>query len=282
MTSLPRFCGQCGTEWESQAERFCANCGRERGQPFVAPPAATSAGSAYPVAPPRPYISVATRSTWTLIFLAALAATIFASFISTIVEIGLLQRIADGEFVNQADRLANDDRQAAIAGFMIFGFVATVIAFCFWIHGASSNLGVLGADGRRFSPGWAVGWWFVPFMNLVRPYQVVKEIWQGSNPKTLAQGNANWFSAPVTMVLGWWWGIWMLSNLINNGVTRVWLNDGNDVDQLIAADYASLLGDGLTIVAAGLAFYLVRRITANQETKYLSLRNPESPGFQTG
>ena len=37
---------------------------------------------------------------------------------------------------------------------------------------------------QRFSPGWSVGWWFIPALNLLRPYQVIKEIWRGSYPNT--------------------------------------------------------------------------------------------------
>ena len=39
----------------------------------------------------------------------------------------------------------------------------------------------LGANNLKYTPKWAVGCFFVPFLNLVMPYQVVREIWKASN-----------------------------------------------------------------------------------------------------
>ena len=279
MTSLPRFCGQCGAEWQSEGERFCANCGRERNQPLVAPPAAASAGAAYPIALPRPYISVANRSTWTLIFLMAFGAILMASFVSTVMEIQLLQRISDGEPVSLEEVESNDNRQIAIGLVLLAALAATVISFCLWIYRSASNLDALQANNRRFTPGWSVGWWFIPFMNLVRPYQVVKEIWRGSYPVAPTygpegDGHPGWMFAPISPAIGWWWGTWLTSGLVNYLVTRTISNDESSVDSVIDAQYFSLAGDALTFIATVLLFLLVKRITANQETKYLSLRNP--------
>ena len=42
-------------------------------------------------------------------------------------------------------------------------FLASVIAVAMWIHRAHANLRDAGADGLEFTPGWAVGWYFIPF-----------------------------------------------------------------------------------------------------------------------
>jgi len=39
----------------------------------------------------------------------------------------------------------------------------------------------VGTRESRFTPGWAVGYWFVPFVNLVRPYQIVADLWLRSD-----------------------------------------------------------------------------------------------------
>ncbi len=54
--------------------------------------------------------------------------------------------------------------------------LATIVLFLIWIYRAFGNLSVLKARNLEFSPGWAVGWWFIPFANLVKPFQVVGEL----------------------------------------------------------------------------------------------------------
>ena len=59
------------------------------------------------------------------------------------------------------------------------------------------------ARGLRYTPGWAVGWLFVPFANLVVPYFVFTEIWRNSIPATAdaSDGSAK-RSSPL--LIGWW------------------------------------------------------------------------------
>ena len=72
--------------------------------------------------------------------------------------------------------------------------VATGITFLMWFHRVRANLPALGVTDARWSPGWAVGWWFVPVMSLFRPYQVAAEVWQASDP---AATQADWRQRPV-------------------------------------------------------------------------------------
>ena len=56
----------------------------------------------------------------------------------------------------------------------------------------------------HFAPGWAVGWYFVPIAWFWKPYQAMREIWRASvNP-------SNWRGAPVSPLLRWWWGLWIV------------------------------------------------------------------------
>ena len=51
-----------------------------------------------------------------------------------------------------------------------------------WTHRLYRNLEPLGFRELRFGSGWAVGGWFVPFLNLVRPKQIVNDIWRAGDP----------------------------------------------------------------------------------------------------
>ena len=61
-------------------------------------------------------------------------------------------------------------------------FLVTGIVFIVWFRDAYKNVGRLGVAGLRWSSGWAVGAWLVPFLNLRRPKEMLNDMWRGSNP----------------------------------------------------------------------------------------------------
>lgn len=68
-----------------------------------------------------------------------------------------------------------------------------------WIHRAHANLHEGGVTGLAYSPGWAVGSSFVPFINCVVPFKAMRELYNRSQgePEDFAQSSAG----PVT---SWW------------------------------------------------------------------------------
>ena len=78
-----------------------------------------------------------------------------------------------------------------------------LLVYFMWVYRANANSQGLGARGMRFTPGWAVGWSFVPVMNLFRPYQVMREIWQASGDPEY------WRDEPGGVLLNLWWGLYL-------------------------------------------------------------------------
>lgn len=73
-----------------------------------------------------------------------------------------------------------------------------------WIHRVNQNARQLGATDMHFTPGWAVGWYFVPIAWFWKPYQAMTEIWRASrNP-------ADWRGETVSPLLPWWWFLWIV------------------------------------------------------------------------
>lgn len=154
-----------------------------------------------------------------------------------------------------------------------FVIVPTVVLFLMWMHRASRNLRPLGSHGQRFSPGWAVGWWFIPIMFFFRPYQVMAELWRGSNPDAYPDGGAGWKGGSVSALLGWWWGLWIASGLVGYvgfglGIDRVF-----DPDAILSSTVLQwdILSNALAIPAGVLAILVVLRITRRQEEKHKKL-----------
>ncbi len=213
------------------------------------------------------YRTCRVRSIWTTILLTVLGTTIMVSFFATLSEIQLLDRMEAGHVISETERSDIADRQANIAFLALLVNVATIIAFLIWIYRASKNLAPLGAVGQRFSSVWAVVWWFVPIFWFFRPYQVMKEIWQGSFPGLSTRDETSWREAPVEPLLGWWWGLWLLGQWMGI-LGSIAYDFGETVEELIAGNWFILTSDILLIIASVLAFILVWKITSNQEQKH--------------
>ncbi len=121
-------------------------------------------------------------------------------------------------------------------------FIVTVVLFLRWWHLMARHALARGIP-LGATPGWAVGYWFVPFVNLARPYRIAK---------TVADGLG------VTAPLGVWWGLWIASNIIANASARLNLSDATAGQG--AATALGLVGTLLSIPAAFACVAVVRRI----------------------
>jgi hypothetical protein len=143
-------------------------------------------------------------------------------------------------------------------------FVAATVFFLVWIYRAHQNLTPLKADFIEFTPGWAVGWWFIPFANLVKPFQVVREIWCESDPE-VPEGPSflasSLHSAPT--YIGLWWAFWIAMNVSAN-ITSVVANAKASPETIAGF---MMFHSILAVAAAGLAVYMIYDITRRQELR---------------
>ena len=148
---------------------------------------------------------------------------------------------------------------AAIYGLLALGytvaFVSSVVLVAMWIHRAHANLHDLGHEGLEFTPGWAVGWYFIPFANLVKPFQAMREL------RNRSLGDDDGFNGATAPELTVWWATWIVGNILSNISTRMALSEPG-----IARAAAGLgaLSSVLTIVCAWYLIGLIARITNAQ------------------
>lgn len=231
--------------------------------PFASPRA--GARSASPPVDAPPYASARGRGLVSAALLALCAMISLVAIFFTLAEIRLLQSIVDGAEISPSEADANDNRQGLVALVQLTAIIASVIAFCLWIHRAHRNLPSLGTLGLRFTPGWAVGWYFVPIMNLFRPYQVMREILQASHPASDGSRPDVWKLAPVTPLLALWWAAYIISGILGNISARLaWTEEA---EPMIAGNYLGLADEALSIPAAFLVLRLVLGICRFQDEK---------------
>ncbi|RYD66870.1 MAG: DUF4328 domain-containing protein [Verrucomicrobiaceae bacterium] len=160
----------------------------------------------------------------------------------------------------QEEGEANDLRQSILAISWTVLFFVTSIPFLRWIHRANLNLRGFGAWDLKFTPGWAVGYFFIPFINLVRPYQAMKEIWQASHdPK-------NWQLQKNTALVGWWWALWILCSLMGR-ISLSFSRRADTIDKLNESTAISIVSSSTNLVVTLLAILLVLRISRKQEER---------------
>jgi len=130
-----------------------------------------------------------------------------------------------------------------------------------WIYRVAGNVRALGARGLDDSPGWAVGWYAVPFMNLVRPLRAMTQIWLGSHAPT------RWQKLNMPSLLGAWWGFWIAGNLSYWFVTQ-YLKPEHTFEGLHTQQLLLLCGQALNLMAAVLFLLVVQRLTRMQVAEY--------------
>jgi hypothetical protein len=170
-----------------------------------------------------------------------------------------LQLLASRPFTLEA-AAANDTRQRIVGVLSLVVLVPSIVVFSMWVYRANVNARALGATGMSFTPGWAVGWYFVPIALFWKPYQAMKEIWLAS--KSLA----GWSGARRTSLLPWWWFFWIVFSVLGNLSFRLQLS-ARTVEELVAATWMNMASSAASIPSAVLAAMLVRQVAAMQTVR---------------
>lgn len=166
------ICSACGNHNPAEASA-CLRCGR---------PATVVAARVYPLS--------ALANTLTLFFAIDAALLI----VSAGADVGRSVPAGSGLRVN-----------GGLLGLAVLALLlATVAVFLNWFYRARKNAG-LSAWRQRWSPGWAIGSWFLPPVLLWFPYQIMADIWRAGRSPGLRDGPSN------AVLPGLWWACWVLA-----------------------------------------------------------------------
>lgn len=231
---------------------------------------------------------LAGRARWAVIALSVVIATDAFAIAFDLLEIRLMDDVAQGRDVAFSRLEADDLRQGIVAGLELIAFVLGAVFFILWFHRAYSNLPALGVAKRRFDSNAAIWPWFVPILNLWRPKQVANDIWRGSNPH-VASRELRLAQDPVPSLLAFWWGGYIVASMLGSRAGLSWwstptaedagfsalLGDRSGADDIRSAAILDLVASGVDIVAAVLAILVIRQLTGRQlEREHLVERLP--------
>ncbi len=229
---------------------------------IYSPPRSLDTGTAEDRPPLTGFKDATTLTKWTTGILYVSVAVTFLAIISGVLEYRLLSDIEnsgyDPQLVEAAER--NDIRQGVMGILQLLTLLPAAVLILVWIHRANANARARGAMGMQFTPGWSVGWYFIPFANLVKPYQVMKEIWKASKDPE------GWMGQDHSPLLPWWWFLWITSNILGNLSFRLSMR-AEDASSLLHASTVTLLSDFVDIPLNLVLALIIRRIYRMQHAR---------------
>jgi hypothetical protein len=184
---------------------------------------------------------------------------------------------------NQAQATLNDTLELGLGALDFLLTIATGVLFCVWTYRAYKNLRRLGVRGLKHSPGWAVGFFFIPFVNLYKPCVVFLEMWKASDPAAPANDAYAWQERSGGVLIGFWWTCWIIAGVMAqvSGHASV-LTRHPGLHELEIRIVLLALARLVSILAAVLAIFVVMRIQGREKESYRRLGEVEPSHMQDG
>jgi|SRR5690554_1044000 len=147
-------------------------------------------------------------------------------------------------------------------------YVATAVAFLLWFSRAYSNLYIKVKD-LAFSKSAAVWTWFIPIVNLFRPYTIMKEMYKRTNDYINENGLMN---EPIDLSqrkVFVWWILWIIGSLVRYVLSLTYWENNDAIDSLITISWVHI-GMSLIIIPSGI--YAIKVIKKYAEAEKVLLK----------
>ncbi|WEK46634.1 MAG: DUF4328 domain-containing protein [Candidatus Andeanibacterium colombiense] len=162
------------------------------------------------------------------------------------------QFLESAGIVDLASAVINGPTLIVAFAYMGFGlsYLVSVVFVAMWIHRAHANLFAAGLHDLEYTPGWSVGWFFIPFANLIKPFQAMRELWNAS------YGADNSFGSETPSAVGSWWACFIAGNILLNIGSRL---EGPETGTGGAA-IGTIVSGVAILVTVGSAWFLLKII----------------------
>lgn len=206
------------------------------------------------------------QTRWTIRLLWVLIAVNAAAAFSGVVEyrliVDLMAESVDYDVAAAAE--SNDFRQMIVVGIQISAWIVVAVIVLFWIRQASLNARALGAEDMRFTHNWSVGWYFIPVMNLWKPYQAMTELMRASGDPVGDEPDQS-----TGMVTLWW--VVLLVVITLNQVSASMAQAALDLEKLRIATLAAIAVDVAAVVLCFAFIDIVKEIARRQSARAVAI-----------
>ncbi len=135
-------------------------------------------------------------------------------------------------------------------------YLVTSILVLQWIYRSNAVAQTLG-DKMAVSPGWNIGFFFIPIANLWKPFQGLRETWQ------VSFGEYQWSDTPVPLILRWWWGLWLAMSILDNASFRLSIRS-TTVKEAMTVNEINIAASIIAVPLGWCLITIIRRLTAQQ------------------
>lgn len=126
-----------------------------------------------------------------------------------------------------------------------------------WVYNSNKVAKYLSNDALSVSPGWSVGWFFVPILGLWMPFVGVRETYQFSVDPDMPHEVA------VPLVFRWWWGLYLARAMVSY-LALITLLGGERALPGSPVQVVNAVASAIAIPAALALAAVVRRISRTQ------------------
>lgn len=180
-------------------------------------------------------------------------------------------------------RTVNDYKSdhSVIWAFVIITGIVLIVTFTMFIHQASSNLRHLRIAGQNFTPGWSVGWFFIPFMNLYKPTRIVRELSTASG-STDTENPRAWQNAKSQdgMFISSWWTLVVFAVLFGPRGISLFVGREN-IEDWAAAGRLLVWSDLFMVLPLVLTVIVIFRLQRAQEFRQQLMLSRRSRATKT-
>lgn len=177
------------------------------------------------------------------------------SIVSGYFQYDLLDTVANGGEVSTEKAELNDLREQLIAIVYIIVYLTSAITFIQWFRRAYFNLHLKVNDLAQ-TEGWAAGSWFVPIINLYRPFQIMKELYEQTKTH-LTRNNIEVNENFTTKYLSIWWTLWIFNTILGRMISRYSLR-AESIEELTWSTLGSMFIDILGIPLALITIKVIK------------------------
>lgn len=193
---------------------------------------------------------------------------------SSLMQVSLLDEVRTGigpDF--DARATANDNRELGVTVLNLLILIVAGIVSLKLLHRLRSNVDHLGARELESTPGWSVGWFFVPIANLWKPLGATRQTWQASiSPES-------WQSVKAPGILGVWWFFWIVASVVGRVSSRFETIAGEGIDALVSGTWIAFGHSMLTMIAALCYMSVLKQMTETQVETFHKLSQSQTSRF---
>jgi len=175
-----------------------------------------------------------------------------AMLISGYLQYDLLLKMEAGVDISNEAADQNDQREMIIAAIYTLVYFVSVVTFIQWFRRAYANLHTV-SNNLLYDEGWAAGGWFVPILNLFRPYQIMKDLYIKTNSYLSAKLEGYKKVSNEGLIMSWWI-LWIIGNILGNSILRLSMR-AKDMDDYLMLTNLSMISAGLGIPLALFIIY---------------------------